>query len=75
MDMKITVNFPRGRDTRNIFGFNYRMTEIQGAIGKVQLKKLDSMISDNKRRYNNVEKELSGKFILRRNSTTMLTKL
>ena len=57
--------FPRGRDTRNIFGFNYRMTEIQGAIGKVQLKKLDSMISDNKRRYEILEKELSGKFILR----------
>jgi len=33
-------NYPRGEDTA-IFGggFNYRMGEIQGAIGKVQLKK------------------------------------
>ena len=32
---------PRGRDTKNIFGFNYRMTEMQGAIGKVQLKRVN----------------------------------
>lgn len=31
---------PRGEDTRQAGGFNYRMTELQGAIGLVQLSKL-----------------------------------
>ena len=44
--------YPRGMDTKSITGFNYRMTELQAAIGKVQLKKLDSIIKDNKKRYN-----------------------
>ena len=26
--------FPRGRDTKKISGFNYRMTEMQAAVGK-----------------------------------------
>ena len=33
-------NFPRGRDTKSIIGFNYRLTEIQAVIAKEQLKKL-----------------------------------
>ena len=37
--------FPRWEDTRSSSGFNYRMSEIQGAIGRVQLKKLDKIIS------------------------------
>jgi len=32
--------FPRGEDTRSFPGFNYRMMELQGAIGIEQLKKL-----------------------------------
>ena len=43
--------FSRGKDTKKIYGFNYRMTEIQGAIGKVQLDKLNSIIINNKQRY------------------------
>lgn len=35
----------RGGEGRRFFGFNYRMMEIQGAIGIAQLAKLDSMIS------------------------------
>ena len=35
---------PRGFDTRQIHGFNYRMTEIQAAIGLVQLGKLEGII-------------------------------
>ncbi len=58
--------FPRGRDTKSIYGFNYRMTEIQGAIGKIQLKKLDKMIKDNKERYNSLEDSLNKKFKLRK---------
>ena len=39
-------SLPRGRDTKKIFGFNYRMTEIQGAIANEQLKKLSKIIKD-----------------------------
>ena len=41
----------RGTDTKKIFGFNYRMTEIQAVIGKEQLKKLNFIIKKNKQRY------------------------
>jgi len=33
----------------NLLGFNYRMTDIQGAIGQVQLGKLDSMLKERQR--------------------------
>ena len=51
-------NLPRGKDTRTIYGFNYRMTELQGAIGKVQLGKLDYIIQENKARYLALENSL-----------------
>lgn len=37
-------NFPRGKDTRSAWGFNYKMMELQGAIGLAQLKKLDYIL-------------------------------
>tara|TARA_B110000971_G_C19966964_1_gene480704 strand:+ start:204 stop:1349 length:1146 start_codon:yes stop_codon:yes gene_type:complete len=37
-------NTPRYKDGRSRPGFNYRMSEIQGAIGIEQLKKLDKII-------------------------------
>ena len=36
---------PRWEDTRKSSGFNYRMSEMQGAVGLAQLKKLDQIIS------------------------------
>jgi 8-amino-3,8-dideoxy-alpha-D-manno-octulosonate transaminase len=48
---ELNPKFSRGMDTKTITGFNYRMTELQAAIGKVQLKKLDYIISENKKRY------------------------
>ncbi|MBN1586512.1 MAG: DegT/DnrJ/EryC1/StrS family aminotransferase [Candidatus Omnitrophica bacterium] len=33
----------------NLLGFNYRMTDLQGAVGLVQLEKLDTMIQDRAR--------------------------
>jgi len=30
----------------NLLGFNYRMTDLQGAVGLVQLKKLDTLIAE-----------------------------
>jgi 8-amino-3,8-dideoxy-alpha-D-manno-octulosonate transaminase len=38
-------NFPRGRDTRSVIGMNYRMSEMQGAVGMAQLEKLDFIVS------------------------------
>lgn len=35
----------RGLDGRTILGFNYRMNEIQGALGLAQLRKLDDIIA------------------------------
>ena len=58
-------NLPRGRDRRIMPGFNYRMTELQGAIGKVQLNKLNFMISENKKRYNILNSIISTKFKVR----------
>ncbi len=43
--------FPRGKDTHSIYGFNYRVSEIVGALGIVQLKKLKKVVSNNHRRY------------------------
>jgi len=57
---------PRGKDTRKIYGFNYRMTELQGAIGKVQLNKLNFIIKENKKRHNALLKGLNNKFLLRK---------
>ncbi|MBI4439669.1 DegT/DnrJ/EryC1/StrS family aminotransferase [Candidatus Woesearchaeota archaeon] len=37
-------NLPRGRDTRTISGFNYKMMELQGAVGLAQLKKMDYIL-------------------------------
>lgn len=37
---------PRWEDTRSSSGFNFRMTEMQGAIGRVQLRKLDLLINE-----------------------------
>ena len=50
--------FPRGKDTHRIHGFNYRMTEIQAVIGKVQLEKLDYIVEINRKNYSIIESSL-----------------
>ncbi len=42
----------RGGEGRRFIGSNYRMMELQGAIGKAQLKKLDTMIVSQKKNKN-----------------------
>ncbi len=37
--------FPRWKDTRKSHGFNFRMNELQGAVGLAQLKKLNKVIT------------------------------
>ena len=39
-------------------GFNYRMTELQAAVGIAQLKKLKFILRENKKRFNHLEKAL-----------------
>ena len=51
-------NYPRGKDTKTTYGFNYRMTEMQAAVGKVQLGRLDYIIKENKVRYQAFEKKI-----------------
>lgn len=36
---------PRWEDTRSASGFNYRMTELQGAVGLAQLRKLPTIVA------------------------------
>jgi len=42
----------RGNDTAAIPGFNYRITEMQAAVGQAQLKKIDYILAENKSRVN-----------------------
>ena len=58
--------FPRGNDTSKIVGFNYRITELQAIIGKVQLKKLELILKENKKRYKILHSSLSKFFKVRR---------
>ena len=44
-------DFPRGRDTHRIHGFNFRTTELNAAIGIEQLKKLDLIVETNRKHY------------------------
>ena len=62
---ELNPKFPRGLDTVRIFGFNYRMTEMQGAVGLAQLKKLNYIIKMNKQRYNILDKNISQKYKVR----------
>jgi 8-amino-3,8-dideoxy-alpha-D-manno-octulosonate transaminase len=59
--------FPRGEDTRRRSGLNYRMMELQGVLGVVQLAKLKSAIhrqKDNKKKIKDAIKDI-GEFKFR----------
>jgi 8-amino-3,8-dideoxy-alpha-D-manno-octulosonate transaminase len=62
---ELNPNYPRGEDTVRIFGFNYRMTEMQGAVGLAQIKKLNKILSENKYRYKILENKIKDKFKIR----------
>ncbi len=53
-------SLPRGRDTHRIHGFNYRMTEIQAVIAKVQLTKLNYIVEKNRENYSIIESAFNG---------------
>jgi len=50
------VTVPRGKDAHAISGFNFRMNEIQGAIGLVQLHRLDHVL----------ERQCNNKFLIKK---------
>ncbi len=62
---QLNPKFPRGMDTVKMPGFNYRMSELQAAVGLAQLKKLNYIIKENKRRYKVLKKNISKKFKIR----------
>tara|TARA_B100001093_G_C26790383_1_gene998700 strand:+ start:604 stop:1764 length:1161 start_codon:yes stop_codon:yes gene_type:complete len=51
-------NFPRWEDTRKSSGFNFRMNELQGAIGIAQLRKLNFIIKCQRKNYHLIWKSL-----------------
>ena len=44
--------YPRGNDTHSISGLNLRMSEMQGAVGLAQIKKLDYIVQKNRENKN-----------------------
>lgn len=54
-------SLPRWEDSRSGSGFNYRMTELQGAVGLAQLRKLPKVI-EAQRKQKEMLKEVIGKF-------------
>jgi 8-amino-3,8-dideoxy-alpha-D-manno-octulosonate transaminase len=49
---------PRGEDSHSITGFNFRMNEIQGAIGQVQLSRLDFVLAEHGKHKEEIKKAL-----------------
>ncbi|MGD0626474.1 MAG: DegT/DnrJ/EryC1/StrS family aminotransferase [Thermodesulfobacteriota bacterium] len=49
---------PRGEDSHSITGFNYRMNEIQGAMGKAQLGRLDFVLAEQRRHKAEIKKAI-----------------
>lgn len=56
---ELNPTLPRGEDTRTISGINLKMTELQGAIGLAQLKKMDYIISQQRVNKSRIKKALS----------------
>ena len=59
-------NLPRWKDSRSGSGFNYRMNELQGAVGLAQLKKLDYVVSEQRKNADLIKKSISDLPIERR---------
>ncbi len=62
---KLLNKTPRGVDDADMPGFNYRMTELQAAVGLSQIKKLNYILVESKKRYQELEKKLKKKIKLR----------
>ena len=51
--------FPRWEDSRSSRGFNYRMNEMQGAVGLAQLKKLDYVVAEERKNADLIKESIS----------------
>lgn len=52
-------DLPRWEDSRSSSGFNYRMNEMQGAVGLAQLRKLDYVVKEQRKNAHLIQKEIS----------------
>jgi len=52
-------NLPRWEDSRSCSGFNYRMMELQGAVGLAQLKKLDYVVEKQRENADLIEQAIA----------------
>ncbi len=62
---KLLKKVPRGIDDADMPGFNYRMTELQAAVGLSQIKKLNFILNESKKRFILLKKLLGRKLTLR----------
>ena len=53
-------------DTVKNTGFNYRMSELQAAVGLAQIKKINFILKENKKRYYVLKNIISKKFKIRK---------
>lgn len=53
-------SLPRWEDSRNSSGFNFRMTELQGAVGIAQLNKLDAIVTAQRLAHEEIRANLQG---------------
>lgn len=53
---------PRWQDTRSGPGFNYRMSELQAAVGIAQIRKLDALLESHRATSKLIEKAISTRF-------------
>src|SRR4030042_1155613 len=51
---------PRGEDSHSITGFNFRMNEIQRAIGKVQMARLEQVLAAQRRNNARIKEGIAG---------------
>ena len=63
---KLLKGIPRGIDNADMPGFNYRMTELQAAVGISQIQKLNFILNESKKRYLIMENILKDKVYLRK---------
>ncbi len=55
------TDVPRGKDSHSYTGFNYRMNELQGAMGIVQLGRLDYVLSQQRKNKKQIKDAISSR--------------
>ena len=63
---KLLKHLPRGNDEAAMPGFNYRMTELQAAVGLAQIKKMKFILKENKKRFEALKKSIIKKTYIRK---------